>query len=312
MTFSYKMLFKPKSKDDITDPSSTESRFADRAPGAVYVYAEEIILAVNVAMATGRPLIIRGPSGSGKSSLAKSVAVECNLPYIEAVITSRTQARDLQWQVDLLKRLQDAQTSQLSPDWQNYITPGPMWWAFDPKSAINQIKASGDGAIPDGFSQFVADSTFKKAVLLIDEIDKADPDVPNNLLKPLGELCFVVEEFGFLVETKEPPLVFITTNDERDLPAAFLRRCVELDMPSFGRHRLIQVGRCHLNDAPMALLEAIADFLLEKTQGSDAGSPNAAEYLDMVRACIQLGIDPNSEGFEKLSRIILMQHSKGR
>lgn len=311
MTFSYKMLFKPRSLGRSAMPDAAASHFADRAPAGVYIFAEEIILAVNIAMATGRPLIIRGPSGSGKSSLAKSVAEECGLTYFETVITSRTQARDLQWQVDLLKRLQDAQASQLSSDWRAYITPGPLWWAFDQESAESQQMARNQDAIPETGSKTRATGPAGQAVLLIDEIDKADPDVPNNLLKPLGELSFVVEELGLLVQTQAPPLVFITTNDERDLPVAFLRRCVELAMPPFSRDRLIQIGHSHLNDAPLTLIEAIADFLLKKaTVARDRYGPNAAEFLDIIRACLKLEIEPDAETFENLSKIVLMQRQR--
>jgi MoxR-like ATPase len=306
MTFSYRKLFNPKPTALQEEQPASLYRFADRAPGAVYVYADEIVLAVNVAMATGRPLLIRGPSGSGKSSLAKSVADTLRWDYVETIVTSRTQARDLQWQVDLLKRLQDAQAKQLSTDWGAYVTPGPLWWAFEPISAKKQMTAAGVNVVPDGIRRFNTDDKIETAVLLIDEIDKADPDVPNNLLKPLGELRFVVEELGLLVETRKPPLVFITTNDERDLPAAFLRRCVELIMPPFDYDRMVQIGRAHYQEAPVPLLEKIARFVMDSKGGINAG-PSAAEYLDIVRACLKLDIPTDSKHLDELADIILMK-----
>ncbi|MFY9941724.1 MAG: MoxR family ATPase [Desulfobacterales bacterium] len=311
MAISYQKLFDPESATFTQAQTEPSRRFADRTPNAAYVYADEIVLAVNVAMATGRPLLIRGPSGSGKSSLAMSVAENLRLNYVEAVVTSRTQARDLQWQVDLLKRLQDAQARQLSADWRTYVTPGPLWWAFEPNSAKKQMIAAGVNDIPKGIERFDAQGKAEPAVLLIDEIDKADPDVPNNLLKPLGELRFVVEELGLLVETEQPPLVFITTNDERDLPSAFLRRCVELVMPSFTFDRLAQVGRAHFDEADTSLLNAIANFVLGNG-GAEGVNPNAAEYLDIVRACLKLDIRPDTDDFKEMTEIVLMKQGRRR
>src|SRR5689334_2156221 len=114
----------------------------DRRDGLGYVYHDpKIALAVNVALATFRPLLIFGPSGSGKSSLAPSVARILRRRYYEQVITSRTQARDLLWQFDTLRRLSDAEAGRLDPDDRSkeqvarYITPGVLWWALDPASA---------------------------------------------------------------------------------------------------------------------------------------------------------------------------------
>ncbi len=302
MTLAYRKLFDPPDRERVRRPADGVSELADRAPSSTYVYAEEITLAINVALATGRPLLVRGPSGAGKSSLARAVADDLGWGYVETVITSRTRARDLLWQVDLLKRLQDAQAGRLSAAWTPYVMPGPLWWAFDPASARRQLAAAGGGTAAPS-----TDGGASRAVLLIDEIDKADPDVPNNLLRPLGSLGFEVEELGVAVAAQGAPLVVITTNEERDLPPAFLRRCVELVMPAFDRGRLVRVGRAHHPDLDPTLLEAVADLLAPAADrpGRQHDAPNAAEYLDTVRACAELDVRPGSETFSKLAEVAL-------
>ena len=272
----------------------------DRSPQGRYVFSDEITLAVNVALATGRPLLVRGTSGSGKTSLARALAPLLGCGYHEAVVTGRTQARDLLWQTDLLRRLQDAQLNRLSADWRDYTVPGPLWWAFDPAGAQAQQARL---AAPTAAAQAAAP---RRMVLLIDEIDKADPDVPNSLLRPLGDLAFEVEETGQSVAASAPgPVVLITTNEERDLPPAFLRRCVELNMPPFDRDRLLAVGRAHHADADKDLLEAVAALVMDSLARRDRRDPNPAEFLDVLRACRELAIVPGSPAFRQLASVVL-------
>src|SRR5947209_1949610 len=106
-----------------------DDALADSRTGGVYVFSERIRLAIQVALATGRPLLVRGDSGWGKSSLAAASARYLGWKFYEEVITSRTQARDLQWNVDLLRRLNDAQAHKLDQDWKRYVHPRPLWWA---------------------------------------------------------------------------------------------------------------------------------------------------------------------------------------
>lgn len=296
-TAHYRPLFDPP---PTVVGSAAPSGLGDRTQASLYVFNDEITLAVNVALATGRPLLVRGTSGTGKTSLARALAPLLNCGYYEAVVTGRTQARELLWQTDLLRRLQDAQLNRLSADWRDYIVPGPLWWAYDPAGAALQRQRSGGTAAAseaDGPSRMV---------LLIDEIDKADPDVPNSLLRPLGDLAFEVEETGQKIAAgAAAPVVLITTNEERDLPPAFLRRCVELNMPTFDRTRLLQVGRVHHPDADEALLEAVAGLVLDIGAQRDRRDPNAAEYLDVLRACRELEIAPDSPAFRQLTSVVL-------
>jgi MoxR-like ATPase len=226
-----------------------DTAVADQREGRVYVFNEDIVLAVNVALATGRPVLVRGESGTGKSSLARSAANFLKWRFYEKVITSRTQARDLLYEVDLLRRLHDAQVvkdgGSFDEDYTRYVVPQALWWAFSRKTALKRGRSGNRVQPPAEPKTDFPDSA--RAVVLIDEIDKADPDVPNNLLVPLGSLQFLVEETGFLVKADKTnaPLVFITTNEERELPPAFLRRCVELKLEMPGPERLLDIAHAH-------------------------------------------------------------------
>ena len=154
----------------------------DRRDGLVYLYTEKLVLAVNVALATGRPLLVRGPSGSGKSSFARNVALWKGWHYYEEVITNRTRALDFLWHFDALSRLNDAQANQLRPI-ADYVKPGVLRHAFDPEGAkeySTRVVSNPSTNEPPGAVAFT------QAVVLLDEIDKADPDVPNDLLVPLA------------------------------------------------------------------------------------------------------------------------------
>jgi MoxR-like ATPase len=296
----------------------TTDSIGDARQGSVYVFDDDIILAVNVALATGRPILVRGPSGCGKSSLARSVANFSQWRYYERVITSRTQARDLLYEVDLLRRLHDAQVARLqqdpfADDYTPYIEPGPLWWAFNPASAERR------GASPERWAQWQArvpiDHAAKppcdypqgdRAIVLLDEIDKADPDVPNNLLVPLGSLEFKVDETEAEIKLAgKAPLVFITTNEERDLPPAFLRRCVELNIKNPNRDRLMEIGQAHFKDREAWLKEVTNMFIPETAPLEEL--PSTAEYLDVLRAYDVL--KPEDDEWQSIASITAKKRS---
>jgi MoxR-like ATPase len=269
----------------------------DRRDGRVYVFNERIELAVNVALATTRPLLVGGPSGGGKSSLARSVAHRLGWRYYEQVISSRTQARDLLWTFDSLRRLGDAQAERLVEDSAHYVEPGVLWWAFEPETARwrgrdpRQVRAAADpGSGDEG----------EGAVVLLDEIDKADPDVPNNLLVPLGSFRFDVTDTNRSVEARRPLLVIITTNDERVLPPAFMRRCVALELDAPDPATLVKIAAEHYGPDEKGIYLPIANHVAAAAgQNAAAAGPDArtagastAEYLDTVRACLALDITP--------------------
>jgi MoxR-like ATPase len=280
----------------------------------VYVYTPEIVLAVNVALATGRPLLIRGPSGSGKSSLARNVALCMNWQYYEEVITSRTQARDLQWRFDTLRRLNDATINQLKEP-AFYVEPGILWWAFDPTSAKRRGQSAAAAAQELSEPGDGTGNSRSGVVVLLDEIDKADPDVPNNLLVALGSLQFTIDEISVAVKKTRPLLLIITSNDERVLPNAFLRRCVIMVLPPPDEDRLVDIAKAHFGTRRTRLYRSIAERVIELTKAAGAvaapgqSTLSAAEYLDTVRACVELNVEPDSDksGWEAISTATLVK-----
>jgi hypothetical protein len=191
-----------------------------------------------------------------------------------------------------------------------YVIPGVLWWAFDEASARAQRSRSLAGA---GLQRGMAPNRgqpHERAVVLIDEIDKADPDTPNNLLVPLGSLQFQVEETGQLVATEpeRAPLIIITTNDERELPQAFLRRCVELRLDPPGREWLLAIGRVQLPGLGEDLRVAVADAMLGP--GGSKSTVSAAEYVDALRGCHALAIQAGTPAFNKLLESTLWKHGR--
>ncbi|MFG2825061.1 AAA family ATPase [Kitasatospora sp. NPDC048365] len=268
------------------------ARIGDRTTDQVYVYDEEIVLAVNIALATGRPLLVRGHPGTGKSSLAPNVARHLRRRFYRTTISSRTRARDLLWTVDEVARLSDASTGQAGPR-PHYVVPGVLWWAFEPESARRRgVGSAASGPLPDPNEGVLKAD---QAVVLLDEIDKADPDVPNDLLEPLGSYCFRRED-GPVVAASAAPLVVVTTNEERDLPKAFLRRCVVLVLRPPLPARLREIAHAHFPAESAGLFADILQFM----GGSGDGGPapgaavtiSTAEYLDTISAAVGTGIRP--------------------
>ncbi|HEX7186220.1 MAG TPA: MoxR family ATPase [Thermoanaerobaculia bacterium] len=266
---------------------------------------------MRVALATGRPLLVRGPSGCGKSSLARHAARVLRWRYYERVITSRTQAQDLLWEVDHLRRLQDAQAGKLRGGRERYVRPGVLWWAFDRDGATRQALRASTAARTAGRLDPNLGDDDPRAVVLVDEIDKADPDVPNNLLVPLGSLQFQVEETREVVRTTEDraPLVVITTNDERELPAAFLRRCVELKLEAPQGDRLLSIAREHFPGTPEEELKDVARRVSEAS-GDGADPPSPAELLDTIRAVRDLKQQGLTPAWNDLLRVTVWKHGR--
>jgi MoxR-like ATPase len=312
MPFNYKKLF--RKEDEIKAEAEQRLTAGDRRDGRVYVYDEDIELAVNVALATAGPLLVRGPSGSGKSSLAKNVALKLGWRYYERVISSVTEARDLLWRFDSVRQLADAtasSTKQYPPN--RYLDPGPLWWAFSAKTArLRGLDEPDDANVPRAEDPAEGVRKSNRAVVLIDEIDKADPDVPNNLLVPIGSLQFSIDypERIIKADEKKPPLLIITTNEERELPSAFVRRCVVTVFEKPSREKLLEIAREHFGESKSGLFERLADYLFEVAVAKEAKgeiSPSTAEYLDAIAACRRLGIKASDkrEEWKQISRLIL-------
>lgn len=232
----------------------------DSWPAARHRFDQRSIRAVRTAIAAERPLLVRGKPGIGKSQLARAVAQQLRLPFLYHVVNARTEHSDLLYQYDAASRLAQAQLLGLrgvGSAWQaelaenRFVRPDVLWWAFDWAGARKQAKlwCRAEGCPDKGLDTCCAaccEPTHpeegdgphqwrpgKGCVVLIDEIDKADTDMPNGLLESFGNN-------GFQVPCARPhvarrpehvaPLLVITTNEERELPAAFLRRCVVLHM----------------------------------------------------------------------------------
>jgi MoxR-like ATPase len=323
--------------DDVpADDGLNDLESPDRRDGRIYVHDQKLTLAVNVALVTGRPLLLRGRPGSSKSSFAAYIARKLGWRYYEYVIMARTQARDLLWTYDAVRRLADAQLrTPENPKLYDYdyVQPGVLWWVLNYESARRR-GAPLDQSAPavlavEPYADLNNTRSKDKAVLLIDEIDKADPDVPNNLLVPLGSLEFHVEETGTIVKRPQIQdsdthdarmsrlLVVMTTNEERELPQAFIRRCVvhEIKFPDVSR--LVQIAQRHFARPKLkfetkdhTLCENIAKKIVElRQQAISLGihPPSIAEYLDAVRACRTLRVEVDSEAWKQVERVVFLK-----
>jgi MoxR-like ATPase len=302
-------------------PEKTQDA-SDLRDGSVYEWSTDLRLATEVALVTGRPLLLKGEPGGGKSSWAAYVARNLDWWYLEFVVSGKTQPQDLLYHFDLLQRLNDAQAQQIKPN-PAYVVPGMLWWAINPATAA---RYQDDDAVAHAnpFPKINAGRKGNGAVLLIDEIDKADPDVPNGLLVPLGSQTFTVPETGWVVESASSskqsshrlhsPLVIFTTNGERALPQAFLRRCIVYELGTPDPDLLVKVATKHFGDKGVLATERLdlATKLAQKFMALRDASrqegfrlPGIAEYLDALRACIELGITTTSPQWELIEQISL-------
>jgi MoxR-like ATPase len=306
----------------------------DRRDGRAYVMTEELSLAVAVALATGRPLLLRGDPGSGKSSLAAYIAQERNWHYYEQVVTSRTLTEDLLWTFDPVRRFAEASihAARNQPlDSYRYVMPGVLWWAFDRASAARRGRPEADSSstlaepveeAAEPFPEINKTRDPAGVVVLIDEIDKADPDVPNSLLVPLGSGEFTVKETNTRVKLNpgalpRERLIVITTNEERELPQAFLRRCVTMALAAPSEERLVKIATEHLTqyegpgsctDENIGLAKALArelNAVRAEAQRDGRRAPSTAEYLDALYACRSLGITAGSPQWQQLTELTL-------
>jgi MoxR-like ATPase len=246
----------------------------------------ELKYAVNLAiLLEKRPLLLKGEPGSGKTSLAKAVADELNLPFEPWYIKSTTVARDGLYRFDSVKRLQDA---QLAGSTDEKIRDQAL-----ARLATSEQFNEQDNAYLQYGALGKAFTSEKTSVILIDEIDKADIDFPNDLLRELDEGVFRIEEIGREKERNCPPLIFITSNDEKDLPDAFLRRCLFFFIEFPQQEELREKVQLHFPDTSQDLIKtAVNRFCELRSQlGTDKGKKiSTAELIDWYKV---LTIDPN-------------------
>ena len=286
---------------DITQP--VELPETKTWPKSVHLFDRESELAVRTALASRRPLLIRGEPGTGKSQMARAVAKVWDRLFVSVVVNARTESQDLMWNFDAVARLGEAQAGhnpdRLEP--KHYLSPGPLWWAFDYTSAAKQYKVCRYRQLePDKPDQWTVD---QGCVVLIDEIDKADAELPNGLLEILGNGAFSVpytnEKIGLI--GSQTPLVVVTTNEERELPAAFVRRCMvlQLKLPEDKADLvdwLVTRGGHHFPDDELSqsVLEKTAESLWEDRGNAirlGMSPPGQAEYIDLLRALKELASD---------------------
>lgn len=279
-------------------------------PSTVHQFDPKSINVLKTALAARRPVLLRGEPGTGKSQLAHAAAVALKRLFVYEVVNAHTEGQDLLWKFDAVGRLAEAQTikdgddKKTLLDTKRFISPGVLWWALDWEAAHDVYKDSqyqlSFPEKPPGWQQ--ADGS----VILIDEIDKANAELPNSLLEILGNNAINIPWLKTTIGGKDsvPPLVIITTNEERELPAAFVRRCLvlNLDLPKDESElKVLLIGRGQLHfgdDCSLEVREKAAELLInDRKTAKEKGvtPPGQAEYLDMLRALSVLAKTNNKQ-----------------
>ena len=233
-----------------------------------YVATPDLTIAVNAAVTLQRPLLIKGEPGTGKTILAREVAAALGAPLIEWHIKSTTKAQQGLYEYDAVARLRDGQLGDSRVhDIANYITRGKLWEAFD-----SQVRP----------------------VLLIDEIDKADIEFPNDLLLELDRMEFYVYELKRTVQTRHRPIVFITSNNEKELPDAFLRRCFFHFIRFPDAETMARIVDVHFPDLKPSLLhEALTLFFEVREVPGLKKKPSTSELLDWIKLLLVEDVSPD-------------------
>ncbi len=236
---------------------------------ADYVSTEDLTLAVNAAITLQRPLLVKGEPGTGKTMLAVQVAKSLGVPLLEWHIKSTTKAQQGLYEYDAVSRLRDSQLGDAKVhDINNYIVKGMLWQAF---------------------------TQDKPCVLLIDEVDKADIEFPNDLLRELDRMEFYVYETRELVKAKQRPIVFITSNNEKELPDAFLRRCFFHYIRFPDKETMEKIVAVHFPGLKKSLLrEAMEVFFEVREVPGMKKKPSTSELLDWLKLLLAEDIPPEA------------------
>ena len=246
-----------------------------------YVATDDLTIAVNAAVTLERPLLVKGEPGTGKTELAKQVARSLGMRLIEWNIKSTTRAQQGLYEYDAVSRLRDCQLGEDKVhEVSNYIKKGKLWEAFE----------AGE-----------------KVVLLIDEIDKADIEFPNDLLQELDKMEFFVYETGTTVQARHRPVVIITSNNEKELPDAFLRRCFfhYIRFPDMDTMKQI-VAVHHPGIKESLLTTALTQFFEIRDQQGLKKKPSTSEVLDWLKLLLAEDLsaeDLKSGGAQSLPKL---------
>ena len=234
-----------------------------------YVATPDLMMAVNAAVTLARPLLIKGEPGTGKTQLAEEIARSLGRPLYEWHIKSTSKAQHGLYEYDAVSRLRDSQLGEAKVhDIANYIVKGRMWEAFD---------------------------SDVQAVLLIDEIDKADIEFPNDLLQELDRMEFFVYETGETVKARRRPIVVITSNNEKELPDAFLRRCFFHFIRFPDADTMTRIVAVHFPDLKRELLsEALNAFYRVRDVPGLKKKPSTSELLDWLKLLLAEDVPPEA------------------
>ena len=231
-----------------------------------YVATEDLRVAVNAAIALERPLLVKGEPGTGKTVLAIEVAKALGVPLIEWHIKSTTKAQQGLYEYDAVSRLRDGQMGdERANDIRNYIKKGKLWEAF---------------------------TSTERPILLIDEIDKADIEFPNDLLQELDRMEFYVYETDETIKAKQRPLVIITSNNEKELPDAFLRRCFFHFIKFPDEQTMKDIIEVHYPGIKKKLVaEALTTFYSMREVPGMKKKPSTSELLDWLKLLMNEDVD---------------------
>ena len=234
-----------------------------------YIATEDLRIAVNAALTLERPLLIKGEPGTGKTVLAEEVSKALDMELITWHVKSTTKAQQGLYEYDAITRLRDSQLGdERVKDVKNYINKGKLWEAFDQD---------------------------KRVVLLIDEIDKADIEFPNDLLQELDRMEFYVYETGETIKAEQRPLVIITSNNEKELPDAFLRRCFFHYISFPDADTMSQIVNVHYPDIKERLVKnALSSFYEVRDVPGLKKKPSTSELLDWLKLLMNEDIDPET------------------
>lgn len=246
-----------------------------------YISTEDLTIAVNASITLERPLLVKGEPGTGKTELARQIAENLGVDIFEWNIKSTTRAQQGLYEYDAVSRLRDSQLGDAKiKNISNYIRKGKIWETFENK---------------------------KKCVLLIDEIDKADIEFPNDLLQELDRMDFHVYETGQTIKAKTRPIIIITSNNEKELPDAFLRRCFFHYIKFPDIDTLGKIIEVHFPKIKKSLLEKalVKFFEIRETPGLKK-KPSTSEALDWLKLLLAEDINPldlNNDGKDLLPKL---------